>query len=237
MDSCTWLIRVPSCEPNFEEQINNAFQQFVNSDCENLIVDVRGNRGGGDGVWRKYFAALYDHPSKSSNNIYWFRNTPENLHYWEHALEMYPTNEYYQWIIESCKTSKENFVKISERNGNMGLHPTARIHRAAILIDWNTASAAESLVGFVKKYSDRAKVYGIGNTLGANQSGNINFWTLPNSKIEFYYATTIDSELYDNDFSGTPGIAPDVIIPLPYATTLTDNINEWVLWVAEDLKR
>ena len=237
VDSCTWLIRVPSCEPNFEEQINNAFQQFVNSDCENLIVDVRGNRGGGDGVWRKYFAALYDHPSKSSNNIYWFRNTPENLHYWEHALEMYPTNEYYQWIIESCKTSKENFVKISERNGNMGLHPTARIHRAAILIDWNTASAAESLVGFVKKYSDRAKVYGIGNTLGANQSGNINFWTLPNSKIEFYYATTIDSELYDNDFSGTPGIAPDVIIPLPYATTLTDNIDEWVLWVAEDLKR
>ena len=235
VDSCTWFIRVPSCEPNFEEQTNNAFQQFLESDCENLIVDVRGNRGGGDGVWRKYFAALYDHPNKS--NIYWFRNTPENLRYWEQALEMYPTNEYYQWIIKNCKTSKENFVKLSERNGNMGLHPTARIHRAAVLIDWNTASAAESLVGFVKKYSDRAKVYGIGNTFGANQSGNINFWTLPNSKIEFYYATTIDSELYDNDFSGTPGIAPDIIIPLPYATTLTDNIDEWVLWVAEDLKR
>ena len=235
VDSCTWLIRVPSCEPNFEEQTNNAFQQFVESDCKNLIVDVRGNRGGGDSVWRKYFAALYDHPSKS--NIYWFRNTPENLHYWEDALEMYPTNEYYQWIIENCKTSKENFVKLSERNGNMGLHPTARIHRAAVLIDWNTASAAESLVGFVKKYSDRAKVYGKGNTFGANQSGNINFWTLPNSKIEFYYATTIDSELYENEFSGTPGIAPDIIIPLPYATTLTDNIDEWVLWVAEDLKR
>ena len=92
-------------------------------------------------------------------------------------------------------------------------------------------------VGFVKKYSDRAKVYGIGNTSGANQTGNCGFRSLPNSKIEFYYATTVDSDFYDNDFSGTPGIAPDIIIPLPYATTLTDNIDEWVLWVAEDLKR
>jgi hypothetical protein len=47
----------------------------------------------------------------------------------------------------------------------------------------------------------------------------------------------VDSEFFDHDFSSTPGIAPDIIIPLPYATTLTDNIDEWVLWVAEDLKR
>lgn len=33
------------------------------------------------------------------------------------------------------------------------------------------------------------------------------------------------------------GIAPDVRIPLPYPKRLTDNIDEWVLWVAEDLKR
>jgi len=33
------------------------------------------------------------------------------------------------------------------------------------------------------------------------------------------------------------GIAPDVRIPLPYPKRLTDNIDEWVLWVAKDLKR
>ena len=236
VDSCTWLIRVPSCNPSFEEQTKNAFQQFVGSDCENLIIDVRSNGGGSDAVWwNYYFADLYDHPSKPI--ICWFRKTPENLHYWEHALEMYPTNKYYQRIIKKCKISKKEFVEKFARDGDLGFQPTTRIHRAAVITDSYTASAAESLVGFVKKYSDRAKVYGVWNTFGANLSGDIHLGALPNSKIEFHYATNVHSDFYDNDFSGTPGIAPDIIIPLPYPKTLTDNIDEWVLWVAEDLKR
>jgi len=237
VDSCTWLIRVPSCEPNFEEWTKDAFQQFVESDCKNLIIDLRGNGGGADGVWKNYNAALYDHPNKPY--ICWLRNTPENLYSWENILEMDPTSKskYVLKFMKRCKSSKKNFEKWVAWDSDVGLQPTTRIHRAAVLVDWMTASAAESLVGFVKKYSDRAKVYGVGNTSGANQTGITGFRTLPNSKIEFYYATTVDSDFYDNDFSGTPGIAPDIIIPLPYATTLTDNIDEWVLWVAEDLKR
>jgi hypothetical protein len=236
VDSCTWLIRVPSCDLGFEEQTKNAFQQFVESDCENLIIDVRGNGGGSDAIWwNYYFADLYDHPDKPYT--VWFRNTPENLQYWEQALEKSPTSEYTRKFIKKCKTSKKEFIKSFGRDGDLGFQPTVRIHQAAVLTDWYTASAAESLVEFVKKYSDRAKVYGVRNTFGADKSGNIYLGTLPNSKIEFHYATTVHSDFYDNDFSGTPGIAPDIIIPLPYPKTLTDNIDEWVLWVAEDLKR
>ena len=231
VDSSTWLIRVPSCDPSFEKSTSDALWQFLKSDCENLIIDLRGNQGGSDGVWESYFLALYDHPSKPC--IHWFRNTPENLHHWDSMLESKRVREF----VERCQTSKKEFEIWVERDGDMGLQQTTLINRAAVLIDWNTASAAESLVEFVKKYSDRAKVYGIGNTFGANQSGNCHYVVLPNSKIGFQYATTVDSDFYDNDFSGTPGIAPDIIIPLPYATTLTDNIDEWVLWVAEDLKR
>ena len=235
VDSCTWLIRVPSCDQGLEEQISKAFHQFVESDCKNLIIDVRGNPGGSDGVWNNYYAALYDHPSKPF--ICWFRNTPENLPYWERALETYPTSEYMKRFIERCKSSKKNFEIWVEKDGDMGLRSTERIHRAAVLIDWKTGSAAESLVEFVKKHCDRAKVYGICNTNGSDLTGNINLVSLPNSKIEFQYPTTVDSDFYDNDFSGTPGISPDIIIPLPYPKILTDNIDEWVLWVAEDLKR
>ena len=231
VDSCTWLIRVPSCDPSFEYWTSNAFWQFLKSDCENLIIDLRGNGGGSDGVWNNYYVALYDHPSKPC--IYWFRNTPENLHHWDSMLESKNIREF----VERCQTSKKKFEKWYERVGDMGLQQIMHIRRAAVLIDWNTASAAESLVTFVKEYSDRAKVYGIGNTFGANQSGNCHYVALPNSKIGFQYATTVTSDFYENDFSGTPGITPDVIIPLPYATTLTDNIDEWVLWVAKDLKR
>ena len=231
VDSCTWLIRVPSCDPSLEKWTTDAFWQFLKSDCENLIIDLRGNIGGSDGVWNSYYLALYDHPSKPC--IHWFRNTPENLHHWDYMLEYKNVREF----VERCQTSKKEFEKWYEREGDMGLQPSTLINRAAVLIDWNTASAAESLVTFVKEYSDRAKVYGVGNTFGANQSGNCHYVVLPNSKIGFQYATTVTSDFYDNDFSGTPGIAPDIIIPLPYATTLTDNIDEWVLWVAEDLKR
>lgn len=241
VDSCTWLIRVPSCDMSFEEQTENAFQQFMESDCENLIIDVRSNGGGSDAIWWNcYFADLYDHPSNPF--ICWFRNTPDNLHFWEDLLKIYPTSAFIQRFtarrnIKQFKSSKKDFVISFERAGDLGFRPTTRIHRAAILIDWYTASAAESLVGFVKRYSDRAKVYGVGNTYGANFSGNCHSGTLPNSKIAFHYATTVHSDFYENDFSGTPGIAPDIIIPLPYPKILTDNIDEWVLWVAEDLKR
>ena len=32
------------------------------------------------------------------------------------------------------------------------------------------------------------------------------------------------------------GIAPDVRIPLPLNEVLTDNVDAWTLWVAEDKK-
>ena len=236
VDSCTWLIRVPSCDMSFMERTNDAFQQFVESGCKNLIIDVRGNGGGSDLIWNNYFAALYDHSGKPS--IGWFRNSPENLKAWEHLLEIdHPSKERIQDFIKRCKSSNKEFVKWAIWTGDTGLKTTARINRAAVIIDWFTASAAESLVEFVQKHSDRAKVYGICNTNGADISGNCWSMDLPNSKIKFQYPTTVDSEFFEHDFSGTPGIAPDIIIPLPYATTLTDNIDEWVLWVAEDLKR
>jgi hypothetical protein len=54
VDSQTWLIRVPSCEPGFYDSTVNALQQFLVSDCENLIIDIRWNGGGGDNVWEPF---------------------------------------------------------------------------------------------------------------------------------------------------------------------------------------
>ena len=237
VDSCTWLIRVPSCDLSFMEWTNDAFQQFVDSGCKNLIIDIRGNLGGVNVIWNSYYTALYDHPSKKPI-ITWLRNTPENMNAWERSVDpVHPNIEWIQNFINECKLSNKEFVKLSVWTGDTGLQTTTRINRAAVITDWHTASAAESLVGFVKKHSERAKVYGICNTNGCELTGDCVWGALPNSKIKFQYPTTVISGFYDNDFSGTPGIAPDIIIPLPYATTLTDNIDEWVLWVAEDLKR
>lgn len=64
------------------------------------------------------------------------------------------------------------------------------------------------------------------------------FAAMPDSRLGLSYATAVDSGFFEKDFSsGGLGIAPDVIIPLPFARKLTDNIDDWVLWVAEDLKK
>ena len=235
VDSLTWLIRVPSCEQDFHEGAINALQQFLASDCENLIIDIRGNGGGSDAVWEQYYDLLYDHPYKLE--VKWFRNTPKNLLFWKNLLEQQPSLGFCRSLIERSEGSKEKFVKQGESDDS-ARHPSERIKRAAILIDFMTASAAESLAEFVKNHSDRAKVYGIGNSFGCELTGNCRTETLPNSRIGVFYATTVDSGFYEKDFSSEGlGIAPDVIIPLPIARKLTDNIDEWVLWVAEDLKK
>ena len=237
VDSLTWLIRVPSCSSDYYEWTINALQQFDESSCENLIIDVRQNNGGNDGVWSGYYDMLYDHPSKPS--VSWFRNTPENLKFWKRAVASVKTpEEYTRNFIKECESSKKKFLKWGETSGDTGRKPTTRIRRAAVLIDFMTASAGESIVDFVKNHSDRAKVYGISNTLGSNLTGNC--WdeaVLPNSKIGLFYATTVDSGFYEKDFSEGIGIVPDVIITLPMARKFIDNIDEWVLWVAEDLKQ
>lgn len=236
VDSLTWLIRVPSCHPDFRERTINALKQFDESDCVNLIIDVRGNDGGTDVTWYKYYDMLYDHPGKPS--VSWFRNTPENLKYWKDIVANLQTPEVHtRNLIKECESSKKKFMKWGETSGDTGRKPTTRIRRAAVLIDIMTGSAGESIVDFVKNHSNRAKVYGKCNTHGSNLTGNC--WdkaVLPNSKIGVWYATDVDSGFYEKDFSEGVGIAPDVIIPLPYPRKLTDNIDEWVLWVAKDLK-
>ncbi len=235
VDSLTWLIRVPSCEQDFHEGAIKALQQFLASDCENLIIDIRGNGGGSDAVWEQYYDFLYDHTYK--REIKWFRNTPKNLLFWKNLLEQQPSSANANYLIEKSEASRDNFLKQGESDDGSTRQTSTRIKRAAVLIDFMTASAAESLAEFVKKHSDRAKVYGIGNTFGCELTGNCRTEPLPNSKLGLFYATTVDSGFYEKDFSSEGlGIAPDVIIPFPIARKLTDNIDEWVQWVAEDLK-
>ena len=235
VDSLTWLIRVPSCEQDYHEGAINALQQFMASDCENLIIDIRGNGGGSDAAWEQYYDLLYDHPYK--REIKWFRNTPKNLLFWKNLLEQQPSSANARYLIEKSEASKEKFVKQGESDDDSTRQTSTRIKRAAILIDFMTASAAESLAEFVKKHSDRAKVYGIGNTFGCELTGNCRTEQLPNSRLSIFYATTVDSGFYEKDFTSEGlGIAPNVIIPLPIAHKLTDDIDEWVLWVAEDVK-
>lgn len=38
-----------------------------------------------------------------------------------------------------------------------------------------------------------------------------------------------------DDSNGSAGLPPDVRINLPYPKKLTDNCDEWILWIADQL--
>ena len=79
----TWLIRVPSCNgqnPTFQ-WLEEAVQQYLQSGCSNLIIDIRGNTGGSDAIWEPVGPLLFDHQPASPEYTL-FRNTPKNLSFY-----------------------------------------------------------------------------------------------------------------------------------------------------------
>jgi hypothetical protein len=235
----TWLIRVPSCQgqdPTFQ-WFADVVKQYQQSGCDNLIIDVRGNPGGSDAIWDPIVPLLFDHKPTSPEYTL-FRNTPKNLAFYQSILNEYPDDEIAKLLIENCSKSSDEMVKIEEDSDDTEFPISSLPKKAAIVIDKSTGSSAESLVRFAKMYCDtaRTKIYGKENTWGAQYSGNIIGTPLPNSQIWVYYPTCISSLFLSDDSNGSSGLSPDVRINLPYPKTLTDNCDEWILWIADQLK-
>jgi len=224
----TFLIRLPSCGGDINGKwIKNSIKQFKKSHCENLIIDVRGNRGGNDGLFLPYRRLLYDHEALLAKPAY--RNTPQNLAYlkrvgWNpivHKLAAEnPDAEFlslgYDWI---------RYKKVDKS-----------LRKAAMIIDNSVASSGESIVLMTRACSNRTTIYGRDNTVGCLDFANVAFIELPNSGISFQMPMSREDGLPETSVDKN-GIAPDVRIPLPLPARLTDNIDEWVIWVAEQLEK
>ncbi|MBQ6966038.1 MAG: peptidase S41 [Bacteroidaceae bacterium] len=240
VDGQTWLVRVPSCvgENPTNEWVRQAVKDFQKSGCEYLIIDVRGNEGGSTGIWSPFIDLLVDHRRERTIDNY-FRNTQHNQGFWEYSLSMEPDNLYFKDFLTQCKDSlgkSEFLLWTSVDAGEVTPQPLPK--RAAIIVDNGTCSAGEGLIYYnVKGVSNRTKVYGKERTHGADLTGNVYYTKLPDADIYLTYPTCIEQkEFLAHHVFGKNGIEPDVHITLPYPKRLTDNIDEWVLWVAEDLK-
>ena len=108
--------------------------------------------------------------------------------------------------------------------------------RVAIVIDNNNASSAEQFIILAKLCSDRVKTYGKDNTLGAYDYSNLMRYDLPCSMITCMIPTSRTIGISeDNPGIDLTGITPDVTIPIPYPSEITDNIDSWIHWIADDL--
>ena len=226
----TYLIRFPSCDdsPEYRKWIKESIKKFKKSHCENLIIDVRGNRGGNDGLFVPYQQLLYDHEAADTAPV--FRFTPQNLAFmkeqgwWqgkrlEQLSVQYPGIEFLPLGI--------NRIKYKECKS---------LRKAAIIIDNSVASSGESSVLMAKMCSQKTTIYGRDNTVGCLDFANVSFVKLPNCGLTFQMPMSM-AYGYPRTAIDPTGIIPDVRIDLPLPKKLTDNIDDWVIWVAKQLEK
>lgn len=237
VDDNTYLLRLPSCAgdtPTMDWLLKKK-DEFLQSKCEYLILDIRGNAGGSD-EYSLMFTEFMCDCNAMNDNATMYMNSTENNKMLKKMHEDNPDTLFQHVLEEAATTPAGTLINwISEPKGTEDYTP--KVRKGAIIIDNFTASSGESPIRMVRIYSkSHALVYGRENTFGADKSGNCNSITLPNTDITIQYPAVVDLDLEKTCKSRKPGHTPDVIIPLPYPSKVTDNIDEWVLWVAKDMK-
>ena len=234
----TYLLRLPSCRgvvPTWE-WLNKKADEFKQSGCKYLILDLRGNGGGCD-HYSELFTKFFGSTGLKREERSYIRNSFENrkvLKMW--CDEMDNVDHIKSVYAEALRADEGSLITWSQLEAGKDVYEPL-VRKGAIIVDNMSASAGESPVGFVHSHNGcRAKVYGKERTMGCEQSGNCIPIRLPNSNITLNCPMTVPDTFEGACKDRNPGYKPDVIIPLPYPEQLTDNIDSWVLWVAKKMR-
>jgi hypothetical protein len=234
----TYLLRLPSCMgalPTWE-WLNKKADEFKQSGCKYLILDLRGNGGGSD-HYSELFTKFFGSTGLKREERSYIRNSFENrkvLKMW--CDEMDNVDHIKSVYAEALRADEGSLITWSLLEAGTDVYEPL-VRKGAIIVDNMSASAGESPVGFVHSHNGcRAKVYGKERTMGCEQSGNCIPIRLPNSNIVLNCPMTVPDTFEVACKDRNPGHKPDVIIPLPYPEQLTDNIDSWVLWVAKKMR-
>lgn len=236
VDESTFLIRIPSSDgqnPTLE-WVNDQVKKFKVSGYKYLILDVRGNGGGTDEICAPVEELMGDCGGKKDER-HFYRSSYEN----NKALKCLYEDDanWYEDLGNECENIEDGSFAIWRDFPKGTFIFTPVVKKGAVIMDNNSASAAESPLRFIRNYSKtHAKIFGRDISFGCDNTGNVNSVKLPNSVFTFNYPLTVSKDFYKTCKLRQKGIAPDVKIPLPYPETLTDNIDSWVLWVAKYLK-
>ena len=230
VDDDTYLIRFPSCYGDPDEKwIEQSVKDYKASGCKYLILDIRGNGGGSDHYYEPYLALLYDTPGVTDGVDFFY--TKKNF---RQMKEWIPIR---MLLLSIGKDkSKERVMWTFAKDGKIQYPSKSSLPvAAALIIDNNVGSAGEAMVLDIRASSKRTTIYGRDNTYGCLDISNCREVELPFRKNYILVPMTVSHRLPDRGID-KEGIAPDIRLDIPYPTELTDNVDEWVLWIAEDLK-
>ena len=236
VDKDTYLIRFPSCDLDSAQnaEVRAAVGAYLASDCENLVLDIRGNGGGSDSAYEPLLELLYDHEGVedameyrvSDLAIAHVREFSGDSPRGRDKIERMERTPAVEFLTGGLKTYPIHYDSVSPRP-----------RRAALLIDGKVGSSGEQLVLEIRASSSRTTIYGQDNTLGCLDYSNCEILYFPQDTSRWMQLPVTRSyRIAAGRGIDSAGIAPDVRIPLPLPEELTDNVDAWVRWVAEDLK-
>lgn len=234
--SKTYLIRLPEFDEEIvsSEWLGNAISGFKFSKCENLIIDVRGNGGGDERIWHQLLPLFYDHPGTTKSVE--FRMSDNNIEFLRQAADEFSEA---RMILDKYNKTKEPYILLTDKEDieiEVQKYTGEKPLKIAFIIDANNGSATEELLIQAKAISDRTLIYGKENTGGCLDCSSVRETALPYSGYPIFIPTARSCRLPENGIDKT-GIAPDVTIPFNYPGSLTDNIDEWTLWIANELEK
>lgn len=232
----TYLIRIPEFDNEVvtPEWIDSIINIFDRGKYSNLIIDLRGNSGGDERLWHPLLSVIYEHNGTVKSVE--FKKSDDNVAFLETIVEDFPEA---RMILDKIadnptlvniplKDTDDLQVEVPPYSGNKPAN-------VAFIIDGNVASAAEGFLLQAKAVSDNVIIYGRDNTSGTADCASVRDNSiLPNSGIYISIPTTRTCGLPQTGIDRT-GIAPDRIITINYPTSLTDNIDEWVKFIATDM--
>lgn len=111
IDEETYFVRIPSCMGDYptEEWVDEKVKEYKQSGCKYLIIDVRGNGGGSDGVGYEFYSMLGDCGGKRDVE-YLYRNSFDNLTYSKNVVKKYREDErsLYHSAIENNANDRDS---------------------------------------------------------------------------------------------------------------------------------
>lgn len=203
------LLTIPTF--NIDYQV---FKKFIEEhenlikNSSNLIVDIRGNRGG-NGIYFSLIEMYATQPMKGSQGLVLASN--DNLAYFERQMSY--SKKIYGPVVQRISDNMGRIVDGPAYPGKKFKRKKTNIENVAILTDKACASAAESFILHSKRSSTKVKTFGSA-TDGMIDYTSVNALLLNsgNQNIYFGYPTsTLHKDIPNNGYNET-GIIPDIAI-------------------------
>ncbi|MAX81763.1 MAG: hypothetical protein CL843_16495 [Crocinitomicaceae bacterium] len=208
------VVSIPSADLYLKPVLDSLIDIYSSQIMQHnlLIIDLRGNGGGGDAMFHALLPFIYTNPIythgtelwTSANNVQLFRDLLSNPHLPE------ADKKDIQRIVKKTEKHPNQFILLSENRVDTLTLDTVLPYpqKVSILIDKGCKSATEQFL-LKAQQSEKVTLYGTENSGGALDYANLNTVILPSGYWYVSLPTTRTTRLPNNPVD-PDGIAPDV---------------------------